>query len=168
MNTLKCSQKNCIHNKVFLPAFLYVTGNEISAGGHRSEIRARQGRGASSSKKMKRRKFAPISGAQLSKAKVLTMRFLAHVYATKTLGNWMLPDSPGHENPSRSSPSFSRPADLDEFRGSLILFSNVPIAVPRGTARPARGRTRSPFSHPFCSYGFFLRKVKIAKREFAS
>lgn len=111
------------------------------------------------------KKVRPISGAQLSKAKVFVVRFLAHVHATKTLGNRML-RSPGHENPLRAlfSPSFSRPADLDEFRGSLILFSNV----PREAARPARKNVFTIFVYPFCSCEFFLQKVKRPEPKFSS
>lgn len=69
----------------------------MPAAGLRPQNRIRRDRGASSSKK--RRKSTEISGAhtQLSKAKVFAVRFLAHVYATKTLGTTGC-RSPGHEN----------------------------------------------------------------------
>lgn len=89
-------------------------------------------------KKVRRDKWR----AQLSKAKVLAVRFLAHVHATKTLGTTGC-RSPGHENlPDFSlflSPSLI-PSTCRPWRVSRlpVLFSNVPIAEPHDAARSAR------------------------------
>jgi len=140
---------------------IYITDSEISAGGHHSEIEhdrallRRRGR--------RREESSPISGAQLSKAKVFAVRFLVHVYATKTLGNRML-RSPGHENPQTLISfvlSAYRPWRVSRLPDSIFKYAH---RAPRSDASSEEERI-CHFRILFVLVNSFFGKLKDPKRE---